>query len=356
MGQILPWVPKRILLIRLKAVGDVLLCTPLIRTLRKKYPDAQIDFAADAVPALLLRNNPRVNEILVPPKKGSSFSLQFGFIRQVRRNRYDLVLDLFGNPRSAWMTFFSGAPFRVGYAYRVRRWAFNYAVPLPKKIRRYQVEVNLDLLRSVGIPGDGLETELYLSETEKEWGRRTIRDLGGEGPAELKIGLNPTGTWSAKRWLVPHWRELIALWNDRWKIKPLLLWGPGDEALVEEVTRGLEGKIRTAPPTDLRQLASLISGLDLLIGNDGAPQHLAQALGTKSLTLFGPTWGLSWTKPSDARHQVLQHFLDCGPCDQTLCPFPQAPGEAAHTHQECLARITPVQVAEKAADMLGLSL
>jgi len=352
VGLDLPFVPKRILLIRLKAIGDVLLCTPLIRALRKKYPAAQIDFAADPVPSLLLQHNSRLNHVLVFPKKGSSFFDQVKFIRQIRQTRYDLVLDLFGNPRSAWMTLFSGAPLRAGYAYRGRKWVYNYRVPL-NKIRKYQVEVNLDVLRYVGIPDDGLETELYLSESEKNWGLETLRSLGLGHSKEMKIGLNPTGTWSAKRWLMPHWRELILLLNAKWKVKPLLFWGPGDEAMVEAIRGGLEDQVQLCPETDLRQSAALISGLDLLIGNDGAPQHMAQALGTPSLTIFGPTWGLSWTKPSDPRHQFLQHFLDCGPCDQTLCPLPERSEPGQHTYQECLALITPAQVLEKAHSMLS---
>jgi ADP-heptose:LPS heptosyltransferase len=80
---------------------------------------------------------------------------------------------------------------------------------------------------------------------------------------------------------------------------------------------------------------------------------MAQALGTPSLTIFGPTWGLSWTKPSDPKHQFLQHFLDCGPCDQTLCPLPEKTEPGKHSYQECLVLITPAQVLEKARSMLS---
>ena len=95
--------------------------------------------------------------------------------------------------------------------------------------------------------------------------------------------------------------------------------------------------------------------MDLLIGNDGTPQHMAQARGVKSLTLCGPHWGLSWTKPQDPRHRYLQHFLDCGPCDLNLCPFPNREGAAPHVHQECLLKITPPMVLQTAREMLGIS-
>jgi ADP-heptose:LPS heptosyltransferase len=106
------------------------------------------------------------------------------------------------------------------------------------------------------------------------------------------------------------------------------------------------------PETTLLQAAAFVSHLDLLIGNDGTPQHFAQAFGTKSLTLCGPHWGMSWTKPGDKRHRYLQHFLDCGPCDLNVCPFPKEKGTAAHVHQECLVKITPERILDVTREML----
>jgi heptosyltransferase-3 len=348
----LSFTPGKILFIRLKAIGDVVLCTPLIRALRAAYPGARIDFLADAAPAKLLQNNPRLTRILTAPAKGSSPWGQWGFIRQLRQTHYDLVFDLFGNPRSAWMALLSGAPARAGYAYRGRKWAYTHPVPM-NQVRKYQVEVNLDVLRHLGIPDAGIDTEIFLTEDEKKQGKDVLQSLGMATKKEARLGFNPTGTWSAKRWPVVLWRELILRTGQELGVKPLLLTGPGDESLLSEIIQGLEEKVIMAPATNLRQLAGILSALDLLVGNDGAPQHMAQALGVKSLTLFGPTWGISWNKPGDSRHRFLQDAPDCGPCDKTLCPNPREPLMGANGYQECLTRITPSKVLSQIKELLN---
>lgn len=343
--------PNRILFIRLKAIGDVVLCTPLVRALRKAYPAARLDLLTDAAPASLLKHNPHLTTLLTAPPKGASLGGQWRFLKGLRQNRYDLVFDLFGNPRSAWMTFLSGAPARAGYAYRGRKWAYTHRVPM-NRTRKYQVEVNLDVLRYLGIPDDGIGTEIFLTDGEKAWGESCLDGLGLQKGGGPRVGLNPTGTWSAKRWPAASWRELAQALSQT-GIRPLLLTGPGDGALADEVTRGLGERVALAPPTDLRQSASLIAGLDLLIGNDGAPQHIAQALGTRSLTLFGPTWGISWNKPGDPRHRLMQDPPPCGPCDRTLCPNPPHPASGVPSYLECLTRLTPEKVLEAARPLLA---
>jgi ADP-heptose:LPS heptosyltransferase len=153
---------------------------------------------------------------------------------------------------------------------------------------------------------------------------------------------------------VEYWRRLASLIHDQWGVKPILCGGPGDEALLQEIKWGMEEKLLEMPRTDLLQAAAFISQMDLLIGNDGTPQHLAQAFGTKSLTICGPHWGLGWVKPNDSRHRFLQHFLDCGPCDKNVCPFPRQEGLAKHVHQECLLKITPRIVFGTACEMLEI--
>ncbi len=344
--------PKKILVIRLRAVGDVVLMTPLLRALRKQFPGAQIDLLADLVPSAVLQNNPRLSNLLVAPRRGAPLLEQLRFLRGVRASGYDWVLDLFGNPRSAWVSLLSGAPLRAGYAYRVRRWAYTHAVPM-NRVRRYQPLVNLGVLEHLGVPSDGVDTEMFLTPQEREAARESLKKAGWDpGLGRPRIALNPSGTWSAKKWPVAHWRELAAELRRKFDALPLLLWGPGDEADVNRILEGMPGQVVVAPRTNLRELAALIGEMDLVIGNDGAPQHMAQALGVSTLTLFGPTWGLSWCRPSDARHRFLQHFPPCGPCDRTTCPNPTLPRSRGQAHKECLVKIVPSRVATVAMEML----
>ena len=350
MKPVVPAFPQKILLIRLKGIGDVILSTPLLRALRKAFPKAEIHFLTRALCAPILRHNPHVGKVLVHPEKSASTFELFRFLGSLRAAKYDWVLDLAAEPRSAWLTLATGAPLRAGYAFRIRKWAFNFVIP-KNQVRKYQAEVNLDILRAVGVPDDGFQTEIFLGEMEKDWAKREWEKPEFKGQ-KLKIGFNPTGTWPSKRWPVDYWRRLASSVYGQWGVKPILCGGPGDEAILEEIRWGTEDKVLEMPKAGLLEASAFISQMDLLIGNDGTPQHIAQAFGTKSITLCGPHWGLSWTKPGDPRHRFLQHFLDCGPCDLNACPFPRQEGQAPHVHQECLLKISPSIVFEAAKGML----
>lgn len=288
--------------------------------------------------------------VLEHPEKNASLPELYRFVKKIHEARYDWALDLAAEPRSAWLTFATRAPLRAGYAFRVRKWAFTYAIP-KNTTRKYQAEVNLDILRALDVPTDGHQTEIFLGVPEEEWARQAW-DRPELKAQKLKIGLNPTGGWASKRWPADHWRRLASLIRDQWGVQPVLFGGPADEAILREVRWGMEGKLLEMPRAGLLEAAAFVVHLDLLIGNDGTPQHMAQAFGTKSLTLCGPHWGIGWMKPGDSRHRFLQHFLDCGPCDKNVCPFPRQEGLARHVHQECLLKITPETVFRTAGEML----
>jgi ADP-heptose:LPS heptosyltransferase len=341
--------PKKVLVVRLKAIGDVLLATPVLRALRKSYPAAKIHFLTHAVGEPLVRHNPHLDRVLVHPRKDGPWGDRLRFFRSLRAEGYDLVLDLESTPRSALLTLATASPVRVGYAFRVRKWAFTHPVP-KNQSRKYQGEICLDLARAVGLAGDGPRTELYLGSEEKgqakEWADRT----GFSGQVR-KVGLNPTGSWSAKLWPLEHWKTLIAALERDLGLKPAIFWGPGAEGTVEAIVKGSGGKCFVLPKTDLLQGAAHLAGFDLLIGNDGTPQHMAQALGTPTLTLFGPSWAVGYTPPLGP-HRSLQHYLDCGPCDHTTCPNPPQGGTGRY-QLECLDRILPGTVLREAGALLG---
>ncbi len=336
----------------MKGIGDVILSTPLLRALRKKFPTSEIHFLTRSICGPILRNNPNLDRLILYPEKSDSVKKKWEFIKSLRKSRYDWVLDLAAEPRSAWLTKATGAPLRAGYAFRIRKWAFSH--PIPKnKVRKYQAEVNLDIIRFLGVPDDGNRTELFISETDLKWASEIyVREEMSE--LEWKIGLNPTGSWPSKRWPRDHWKELVLLINGELGVKPILFGGPGDEAIINEIRLGLEDKTLVKPETTLSQAAAFISKLDLLVGADGTPQHLAQAMGIRSLTLCGPHWGISWVKPGDPKHKFLQHFLDCGPCDLNECPFPRDEKKARHVQQECLWKINPSQVFQTLKEMLSI--
>jgi ADP-heptose:LPS heptosyltransferase len=343
--------PQKILVIRLKGIGDVILSTPFLRALKKAFPKAEIHYLTREASAPLLQNDPLVHKVWIHPEKKAPLGELFHFLGELRAERFDWAMDLAAEPRSAWLTLVTGAPLRVGFDIRLRRWAFNYRVPPKRYERRYQAEVLLDILRDLGLATDGNETQIVLAPGDLDWAKGEW-EKGEFANLKKKIGLNPTGTWSSKRWPADHWRRLALKFHQQWGVKPVLVGGPNDAEILQEISWGIEGSVLKMPVTGLLKAAAFISRLDLLIGNDGTPQHLAQAFGTPSLTLCGPHWGMSWVKPNDPKHHYLQHFLDCGPCDRNVCPHPKRENAAGHFHQECMVRISPEKVFATAGEML----
>lgn len=342
--------PRKILVVRLKAIGDVIMASPVVRALRKAYPAAELHVLTRSASEPMLRYNPNPSRVLLYPEKGASWGAMLAFLKSIRAARYDWVIDLEATPRSAWVVAASGAPVRVGYAFRVRKWTFTHPVPI-NRWRRFQGDVCLELVRSLGVPDDGIRTELFLGPDEKAWADAYFARPEVAAQPFL-IGFNPTGAWTSKQWPVEHWRKLVGLLHAVTGAKPLLFDAPGFEEQIGQIASGQEDRILHKGKTTLLEAAGFVSRLDLLIGSDGTPQHMAQALGTPSLTMWGPAWGVGWTLPDDPRHRMIQKFLDCGPCDYTTCPYPERPTRADHYYRECMDRISPEEVAATAQKML----
>ncbi len=307
--------PRRILLIKLRAIGDVVLATPALAECRKAFPAAQIDFLTEPPSRQVLEGNPHVDHVLLYDRH-APLPERLRLLRRIRRLRYDLVCDLFGNPRSAFLTYLSGAPVRVGFDFRGRRMAYNVRVP-PRGHLVHEVEFNLDALRAVGVSVGGPRLEFPVPPGARE---SVVTWLEKEKLSKrLLIGVNNSGGWEAKRWLPERVAELA-----RWLVKSkrasvIVLWGPGEHSMAHEIVTRVGPGVWMAPPTDLHQLAALLGYLRLLVTTDSAPMHLAAAVGTKVVALFGPTNPLL-QGPFGSGHKVVRNeSLGCLACNRTVC-------------------------------------
>jgi heptosyltransferase I len=146
--------PQRILLVRLRLLGDVVFTTPVIRALRRKFPDAHLSYLVEPPAAAVVRRNPHLNEVIVAPKgRGlARWMDDIGIARRLRRERYDVVIDLHGGPRAAWLAWSTRAPMRIGYTIKGRSWMYTHAVPRADDLLpRHSVVNQWDLLTPLGI-------------------------------------------------------------------------------------------------------------------------------------------------------------------------------------------------------------
>jgi predicted lipopolysaccharide heptosyltransferase III len=305
---------RKILVIKLRAIGDVILATPVLENLRQAFPQARIDFLIEKPGAPIVTGHPAVHDVLVLDrhKWGASLAL----IWHLRRQNYDAVFDLFGNPRSALLTRLSRAEVRVGFRFRGRRHAYTVKVE-PRGDRVHEVEFNLDALRALRIPIVTRQLHVAVDSSSEDYAARFWRENGLQD--RLVIGLNASGGWYTKRWPLESFAQLGDRLGRELGAVVLLIWGPGEFDEVQSIARMMHQPPLLAPQTNLKQLAALLSRLTLLVSNDSGPLHLAAAMGTPVVGIYGPTrpdlqgpWG-------EGHETVVKTGLPCLGCNGVTC-------------------------------------
>ncbi len=332
--------PRRILVIRRRALGDALVTLPAVRLLREAYPAAELDLLVDPHLAPLFADRARIN--VLPWRDGPAG------LRRLRARRYDLVIDYLSTPRTALWTALSGARLRVGYDLRWRRWAYNVRVPRnrdrSRALRQFAGESFLDPLRALGLTLPPWLPRERFTFADEQLGASYL-DWRTELAARdrPRVGLVLSATWPAKAWPLTSAIELARTLRDR-GAAVVLLPAPGEAPALQPLREAVP-EVACPPGTDLRELADLIGRLDVLVATDSGPRHLAAAMGVPTVTLFGPTDPGGWN-PEHPLHVGVRTGEDCSPCDFTVCPLPDHP---------CMTKLGAEMVAEAVRPVLDVS-
>ncbi len=304
---------QRILVIKPRAIGDVLLSTPVLPELRREFPDAQIDFLVESFASPVLEGNPYVNRVVTYDTRVDSSA---SIISRVRKNHYDLVIDLFANPRTAVITLLSGARYRVGFPFKWRRVAYNIIVS-PRSGQVHNVEFNLDAIRRLGIEVNSAAPSFCLNEESVRFARSFLAE--NDLAAGEFLAINIGGGWETKRWPVDKFTELSSMIRLKLDRRVVVLYGPSEEAGAAKIARSSSAIL--APPTSLEQMGAILSLSKLLITNDSGPMHIAAALGVPTLAIFGPTSPHLQGPYGNVSEIVRNEKLDCLECNLTKCPI-----------------------------------
>ncbi|MCY3554955.1 MAG: lipopolysaccharide heptosyltransferase II [Gemmatimonadetes bacterium] len=333
--------PRRILVIKLRATGDVVLATPVIENLKRRFPRARLSFLTEEASADVLRWNPQLDELIVLPLRrwGSlgirgSWREQVRFYRNLRHKRFDLAIDLFGNPRSALLTLLTGAPERVGYAFRVRRRAYTTVV-MPPDRPQHEVLFHMQALEALHIPVTTDRPSVAIPGTAEVKAERWLREHTPD--ARALIGLNPGGGWAIKRWPPESFGRLADALIDEYGVDVLILRGPGEEELVARMTGAMGNRPLVLPETTLAELGAFLKRCGLLVSNDSAPMHMAAALNVPTVGIFGPTDPRAQGPWGDGHGVVRKESVDCLGCNRTRCPIGNI----------CMTTLEPGELLEK---------
>ncbi|MBK6765443.1 MAG: glycosyltransferase family 9 protein [bacterium] len=308
--------PRKILLLQLRRIGDAVLCTPAIRAVAKQFPGAQLDFVAEYPAEETLRSHPQIHRLWVAPYRG--FWDMVELLRGLRRERYDLVVDFFSNPRSAQFTFATGAKVRCGLGRRGRAWAYtHHFIEEQSDEDLYAVDIRLRQLELLGIPGDGRKLEIFSDQADDQARKRAehvVDALTGIIVAVAAGSSNPS-----KRYPPDLTAQAIDLLRAS-HMQVVLTSGPGEE---EYARRVLEKVHYTVPHFDnahVPDLTALYRHCALYVGPDSGTKHVAAACGLPTVTIFGPGRPSNWNVPDDPRNVLLAAPCKFRPnCDELTC-------------------------------------
>lgn len=327
-----PFRPRRILITRMKFIGDVVLTTPVIRSLRHAIPDAYIAYMGDAGAVSLLEQNPSLNEIIPFDFSAPTLLEQPRVAWLLRRRKFDMVIDLFGNPRSALLTRLSGAPVRVGLD-RPGRGRFYTVRVQDAPRRKTAVEFHEQFLQAVGIEPVYHTPEIFLSAGERRAGEGL---LGGRGRVVI---LHPGATWPAKKWTPEGFAGVASRLQKERNVEVVLTGGPKDADVVQQVRALAGGSLRTFLGLPLRKLAALYAAAAVVVSNDAGSMHIAAAVGTPTIGLFGPGEEDIWFPYDPALgHKALRKDVPCHPCHLDLCT------REGDGYMECMKLLTVDEV------------
>ena len=300
----------KILLIRLSSLGDIVLTTPVIRAVRVNFPNAYIAMLVAKQSADVLHENPNLDEIITFDRsaKDKDTGEMWRIFRLLRERKFTLAIDLQRKFRTEMLMYLSGAPARVG-----KGWLCTIRVL--EQGNKHVTAHYFDLLHAVGIPAENPKLELFLAESER---RDAVQRLKTAGVVDtrLKVGLFPGAGWKLREWMPERFAAIGARLVQHFDADVLIFGGQKESELVHTVANLMQTRvIPFAGNLQIRQLAACIEQCDLFITNDTGPMHIAAAVGTPTISLFGPGNHIRF-QPLGVLHETIRHAVPCSPCKQ----------------------------------------
>ncbi|MGH7388812.1 MAG: lipopolysaccharide heptosyltransferase I [Candidatus Rokuibacteriota bacterium] len=290
-------------IVKLSSIGDVVHALPVAATLRARLPGARITWLCERREAMVLAGHPAIDEIVAADTRGwrracgpgalrDATSDVAALARRLRGGRFDVTLDLQGLMKSGLLTACTRAPLRIGFESsrcreRVSALFTNRRVRPPDSAR-HVVDQYLALLEPLGVAGPVREFRLP-SDPAAEAAIDEVFSASGLKPRNHVVVLNPGAGRADKRWPVERFRSLAARLATEVGAQVVVVWGPGEESAARVVAGPAGGRVLLAPPTDIHQLIAVLRRTSLLVAADTGPLHLAAALGTPCVGLYGPT-------------------------------------------------------------------
>jgi predicted lipopolysaccharide heptosyltransferase III len=335
---------RNILIIKLRYIGDVLLATPTVRAIKAARPDVRVTMMVNRGTEDVLSGNPDLDEIVVLDK--GSLAAQWQLIAGLRRQRFDTVIDLTDGDRSAFLSWISGAAVRLGFndEDRWRGRCYTQVVqPVPGV--RHRIDRDLAALKPLGIHASEKPPRLWLTGEDEARADQLLDRLGIRGDRPVII-IQPGARYWFKAWPYERFAELADRLASDYGCQVLIGGSREEEALAQRIHEAAKSRpISMAGLATLKQFAAIAKRAALFVGNDSGAMHIAAAVGTPMVALFGPSNPDEWGPRGD-RVKVLYKGLDCRACFHPTCEQ----GEL-----NCMKQISVGEVVTAACDVVELA-
>uniref|UniRef100_UPI004055D5A2 lipopolysaccharide heptosyltransferase II n=1 Tax=Candidatus Electronema sp. TaxID=2698783 RepID=UPI004055D5A2 len=339
-----PCAPRNVLVRSTNWIGDAVMTTPALRTIRSNFPEARITLLALPWVADVFAACPHLDRIFIYDKQGRHRGLR-GKLRlaaELRAEHFDLAILLQNAFEAALITWLARIPARAGYTTDARGLLLTHGVRKAPDIgSRHQVEYYQEMLAGLGLRRGPDELELFVSPAAAH----TAVELLGQGEKRPVIGLNPGAAYGpAKRWPSAKYAELAARLEAETGGLIVVFGTKADQAAAEEISAAVKGRaLDLTGRTSLAEAAACIARCDVFVTNDSGLMHVAAALNTPLAAVFGSTDHIA-TGPFSQRVTVIRHPLPCSPCLKTHCP---------QGHLRCMELVSVEETAQAALQLLA---
>ena len=338
---------RRILAVKLKKIGDVVMTVPALRAIRDTYPEAYLAVLVNSGTEAVLEGLDWIDEVIVFDRRSKRGRLwqraarQLAFLKELRRRRFDLVIQMTKGDRGAIAALLSGARLRAGVdpegrGFPGKRFLFTHLAPSPHPQDHY-VEYNLSIVRALGMKTSNLALEMPYGHEDVAAVDSFLAEAGVDGEVPL-VHVHTTSSWIFKCWTVEGMARLIDHLQAGRGCAVAVTCGPADREKVlcaQILARTNTSPVSFVGRTTLKQLAAISARATLFVSGDTAPMHIAAAVGTPVVAIFGPTGPLN-TAPWGRGHRVITKGYACQPCGQDGC--------GGSKRSDCLEDLTPEEV------------
>ncbi len=350
---------KKILVIKLRHIGDVLLTVPAIRALKETFPKASISVLINSGTEDVLTGNHLIDELIVFDRTVKNLSVikrymkEIKFLKDIRSRDFDMTVDLTGGDRSAIVSFMSGARYRLvntlgKKGFPGKRFLYTHLASIDKQ--KHMAMQNLDVVRQFGINTNNLDIHIFIPDEVRLSIKRILEENDIRQNDKI-VHVHPTSRWLFKCWKDGYMANIISWLIDK-GMRVIMTSAPERKELEKaqrilsllpsRITHDTSRFINLCGKTIIKELAAISEASDLFIGVDSAPMHIAAAVKTPVIALFGPT-GEEWV-PYGKDHIVISKDMPCKPCKKGSCE--------GIPLRECMIAIKPEDVKEAVSKIL----